>query len=44
VPVRLRAAPEALKPGSNKVTIRVAAVDDPSVQVDEKTVFLGPSR
>ena len=42
--VRLRASPEALKPGSNKITIRVAAVDDPSLKVNEKTVFLGLSR
>jgi cytochrome c oxidase accessory protein FixG len=39
--VRLRAAPEALKPGSNKITIHVAADDEPSMQVHEKTVFLG---
>jgi cytochrome c oxidase accessory protein FixG len=39
--VRLRAAPEALQPGSNRITINVTAVDDPSVQVNEKTVFLG---
>jgi cytochrome c oxidase accessory protein FixG len=39
--VRLRAAPEALKPGSNKITIGVAAVDDPQIKVSEKTVFLG---
>ena len=42
--MRLQASPEALKPGSNKITISVAAVDDPSVKVDEKTVFLGLSR
>jgi cytochrome c oxidase accessory protein FixG len=42
--LRLQAAPEALKPGSNKITISVAAVDDPSLKVDEKAVFLGPSR
>jgi len=42
--VRLRAAPEALQPGSNKITISVAAADDPSLQVNEKTVFLGLSR
>jgi hypothetical protein len=33
-----------MKPGSNKITISVAAVDDPSLKVDEKAVFLGPSR
>jgi cytochrome c oxidase accessory protein FixG len=42
--VRLQASPEALKPGSNKITISVAAVDDPSLKVDEKAVFLGMSR
>jgi hypothetical protein len=42
--LRLQAAPEALKPGSNKITISVAAVDDPSLKVDEKAVFLGLSR
>jgi len=42
--VRLQAAPESLKPGSNKITISVAAVDDPSLKVDEKAVFLGLSR
>jgi cytochrome c oxidase accessory protein FixG len=44
VMVRLQASPEALKPGSNKITISVAAVDDPSLKVDEKAVFLGMSR
>jgi cytochrome c oxidase accessory protein FixG len=42
--VRLRAAPEALKPGSNKITINVTADDAPSMQVHEKTVFLGLTR
>jgi cytochrome c oxidase accessory protein FixG len=42
--VRLRAAPEALKPGSNKITISVTEADDPSVHVNEKTVFLGLNR
>jgi cytochrome c oxidase accessory protein FixG len=42
--VRLRASPEALKPGSNKITITVTEADDPSVQVNEKTVFLGLTR
>jgi polyferredoxin len=41
VSLRLRAAPEALKPGANRVTITVAAADEPSVQVTEKSVFLG---
>ncbi|HET9023925.1 MAG TPA: cytochrome c oxidase accessory protein CcoG, partial [Burkholderiaceae bacterium] len=44
VSVRLRASPEALKPGSNKITISVAAVDEPSLKVNEKTVFLGLNR
>jgi cytochrome c oxidase accessory protein FixG len=42
--VRLRAAPEAIKPGSNKITLKIASVDDPSIQVNEKTVFLGLTR
>ncbi len=42
--VRLRAAPETLKPGSNKITISVTEADDPSVHVNEKTVFLGLNR
>jgi cytochrome c oxidase accessory protein FixG len=42
--VRLRAAPEVLKPGSNRITINVAAVDEPSMKVNEKTVFLGMTR
>ena len=41
VVVRLRAAPEAIKPGSNKIVLNIAAVDDPSIEVKEKTVFLG---
>jgi cytochrome c oxidase accessory protein FixG len=39
--VRLRAAPEALQPGANRITISVVADDQPSMKVDEKTVFLG---
>jgi cytochrome c oxidase accessory protein FixG len=42
--VRLRAAPESLAPGSNKVTIGVQAVDDPAVRVSEQTVFIGLRR
>jgi hypothetical protein len=42
--VRLQASPEALKPGSNKITISVAAVDDAALKVDEKAVFLGLGR
>jgi cytochrome c oxidase accessory protein FixG len=41
VVIRLRAAPESLRSGSNPVTLKIAAVDDPSMQVSEKTVFLG---
>jgi cytochrome c oxidase accessory protein FixG len=42
--VRLRAAQESVAPGSNKVKIGVQAVDDPSVQVSEPTVFIGLRR
>ena len=35
VVVRLRAAPEAIKPGSNKITLSIVAADDPSIQVTE---------
>jgi cytochrome c oxidase accessory protein FixG len=42
--VRLRAAPEAVAPGSNRVMLNVAAVDDPSIKVTEKTVFIGLRR
>ena len=44
VVVRLRAAPEAIKPGSNRIMLTIVAADDPSIQVNEKTVFLGPIR
>jgi hypothetical protein len=42
--VRLRAAPENVPPGSNKVKIGVQAVNDPSVRVSEQTVFIGLRR
>jgi len=42
--VRLRARPEDIPPGSNKILIGVKAVDDPGVAVEEKTVFLGLTR
>jgi cytochrome c oxidase accessory protein FixG len=42
--VRLRAAPENVPLGSNKVKIGVQAVDDPSVRVSEQTVFIGLRR
>jgi cytochrome c oxidase accessory protein FixG len=42
--VRLRARPEDIPPGSNKIVIGVKSVDDPKVAVEEKTVFLGLRR
>ncbi|MGE5713841.1 MAG: cytochrome c oxidase accessory protein CcoG, partial [Betaproteobacteria bacterium] len=42
--VRLRARPEDIPPGSNKIVIGVKAIDDPKVAVEEKTVFLGLKR
>jgi len=42
--VRLRARPEDIPPGSNKIAIHVRSLDDPAVTVDEKTVFLGLAR
>jgi cytochrome c oxidase accessory protein FixG len=42
--VRLRARPEDVAPGSNKVQIRVQSLDDAAVAVEEKTVFLGLTR
>jgi cytochrome c oxidase accessory protein FixG len=42
--VRLRATPENVPPGSNKVKIGVQAIDDPSVRVSEQTVFIGLRR
>jgi polyferredoxin len=42
--VRLRARPEDIPPGSNKIVIGVKAIDDPQVAVEEKTVFLGLKR
>jgi cytochrome c oxidase accessory protein FixG len=44
VVVRLRARPEDVGAGSNKVQIQVKSLDDPAVAVDEKTVFLGLTR
>jgi cytochrome c oxidase accessory protein FixG len=41
VVIRLRAAPESIRPGSNPITLGIAAADDPSIHVNEKTVFLG---
>jgi hypothetical protein len=42
--VRLRARPEDIPPGSNKIVIGVKSIDDPSVAVEEKSVFLGLKR
>jgi cytochrome c oxidase accessory protein FixG len=42
VPVRVRIAPGAAKPGSNKIAFEVSALDDPSMKVSEKAVFIVP--
>ena len=42
--VRLRADPDHVLPGSNKIVLSVTAADDPRIRVDEKTVFLGLRR
>jgi cytochrome c oxidase accessory protein FixG len=42
--LRLQARGEDVPAGSNKVTISVAADDEPALQVTAKTVFLGPRR
>jgi cytochrome c oxidase accessory protein FixG len=42
--VRLRARPEDVPPGSNKIIIGVKAQDDPGIAVEEKTVFIGVKR
>jgi cytochrome c oxidase accessory protein FixG len=42
--VRLRADPAALQPGSNRISLTVAADDDPAVRVTEKSVFIGLRR
>jgi cytochrome c oxidase accessory protein FixG len=39
--MRLRAPADKAPPGSNRVTLAVAAVADPAIQVNEKTVFFG---
>ncbi|MCX8114440.1 MAG: 4Fe-4S dicluster domain-containing protein, partial [Burkholderiaceae bacterium] len=44
VPLRLQAPPEAAAPGSHRVYVEVAAQDDPSIRVREKTTFLGVRR
>jgi cytochrome c oxidase accessory protein FixG len=42
VPVRVRTAPGEGQPGSNKIAFTVTALDDPSVRVHEKAVFIVP--
>jgi len=42
--VRLRARPDDVPPGSNRIVIGVKSIDDPGVAVEEKTVFLGLKR
>ncbi|MEW5880631.1 MAG: cytochrome c oxidase accessory protein CcoG [Pseudomonadota bacterium] len=44
VPLRLQAPPEAAAPGSHRVYVEVAAQDDASIRVREKTTFLGLRR
>ncbi len=39
--LRLRARPEDVPPGSNRITITVKSTDQPTVEVAEKAVFLG---
>jgi cytochrome c oxidase accessory protein FixG len=42
VPVRVRTAPGQGKAGSNAIAFTVTALDDPSVRVHEKAVFIVP--
>jgi cytochrome c oxidase accessory protein FixG len=42
VPVRLRIAPDAGQKGSNKISIELTALDDESLHVTEKAVFIVP--
>jgi cytochrome c oxidase accessory protein FixG len=42
--LRLRARPEDIPPGSNKIIIAVKSLDAQAVAVEEKTVFLGLKR
>ncbi len=44
VSLRLRADPEVIGPGSNKITLKVSSTDDPSISVNEKSVFIGLRR
>ena len=40
VPVRLRADPGLVPPGTHRIKFSVRAVDDPAVSVEEKSVFI----
>jgi len=42
IPVRVRIAHGIGRPGSNKITFELTAVDDPRLQVSEKAVFFVP--
>ncbi|MDB5937141.1 MAG: ccoG, partial [Massilia sp.] len=42
VPVRVRVPREAARPGSNHIEFTLVAVDDPSLKVAEKAVFIVP--
>jgi cytochrome c oxidase accessory protein FixG len=42
VPIRLRAAHGKGESGSNKITVELTALDDPSLAVKEKAVFIVP--
>lgn len=44
VMLRLRARPEDVPPGSNRIIIGVASDDEPRIAVEEKSVFLGLKR
>lgn len=44
VPLRLQAPPEGVAPGSHRIYVEVAAQDDASIHVREKTTFLGLRR
>ncbi len=44
VMLRLRARPEDIPPGSNRIVIGVESVDEPRIAVEEKSVFLGLKR
>jgi cytochrome c oxidase accessory protein FixG len=44
VVLRLQAPRDTIPPGSNRIRLKVQAQDDPSIRVDEKTVFFGLNR